>query len=407
MPTNDVTEHLESSQSKPPAEIAPYAADWSLFARRTAAVFLLLTLLFTASLVGPVVQNTILALILAFILLYPIRVLTQHTRLTYKLAVLLVLLLYLALAILIIGNVTSPVANFIRTAAVALQIGLTEFITFLENYTPGQGWLVDVATGEKIVNLNFILEPLSQWVQGQNLQELANVLANFLVAFTATTGTIGNFLVNAFVVHVLAIVFLLEIPHGFRWFFSILPATHRREYALLFTRMSAMWVAYFRGTVTAAGLTGLLVWVALTLLGIRNATIVAISAGLLSLLPVVGGFIAFPVVGLNAFLAGSTVLDLNPLLLTVLVLVIYLLIGTAVWNIIYPRLAGNAVALPMSIVILGLIIGGALGGVLGIFLAAPVLGIIRQVVEYVLKKIRGGDPYPGEPEPPFLSGLLS
>jgi hypothetical protein len=58
-------------------------------------------------------------------------------------------------------------------------------------------------------------------------------------------------------------------------------------------------------------------------------------------------------------------------------------------------------------VILGIILGTSIGGILGAFLAVPLMAILREIVEYLLKKIQGGDPYPGEPEPTFFKRKIS
>ena len=396
-----------SQESVDPVDRAPYPANWSLFARRVAAVGLILALLFTASLVGPVVHNTSLALILAFLLVHPIQILTKRTRLTYRWATVLVFLLYLISAVLVLTLVVGPVIQFLIVTAAGLRGLLNESIQFLRSYTPDQGWLIDPQTGQHLFNFNFMLEPLSRWARGEGLEELAQVVPRLVDAVTVTAGTVGGLATNAFIIHILAIVFLLEIPRGFVWLFETIPPPHRREYAILFERMSRMWVTYFQANLTVGLIMGVLVWLMMTVLGIRNAVIVAIIAGVFALLPVVGTFVAFPVLGLNTFFAGSAYLDLSPLVLTIIVLTIYTLIGLTLFNIIYPKIAGEAVALPISIVILSIIVGGALFGVLGIFLAPAVLAVIRHLVEFVIRKIRGGDPYPGEPAPAFLDQLAS
>jgi hypothetical protein len=40
---------------------------------------------------------------------------------------------------------------------------------------------------------------------------------------------------------------------------------------------------------------------------------------------------------------------------------------------------------------------------LGFLLAAAVMGIFSELFVFMLKKIRGEDPYPGEPEPPLFT----
>jgi len=75
------------------------------------------------------------------------------------------------------------------------------------------------------------------------------------------------------------------------------------------------------------------------------------------------------------------------------------LINQVVRLVIFPRLAGKATHLPVFFVILGLVIAAVLWGVIGVILVVPLLGTVREVLNYVLKKINRQDPYPGEQPP--------
>jgi hypothetical protein len=49
---------------------------------------------------------------------------------------------------------------------------------------------------------------------------------------------------------------------------------------------------------------------------------------------------------------------------------------------------------------------GAFMGVIGLFIAAAAVAIIGEIVDFALKKLRGEDPYPGQPEPLLFSQYL-
>jgi predicted PurR-regulated permease PerM len=48
------------------------------------------------------------------------------------------------------------------------------------------------------------------------------------------------------------------------------------------------------------------------------------------------------------------------------------------------------------VVLIGVFAGAAAYGLLGAFLVAPVIGSVVVIVRYLLAKIGGVDPYPGE-----------
>jgi hypothetical protein len=63
--------------------------------------------------------------------------------------------------------------------------------------------------------------------------------------------------------------------------------------------------------------------------------------------------------------------------------------------------------LPVIVIVPAVIVAGALGGALRMILIGPILGFAQELAQYVPKKIRGGDPYPGETEPSLFDGLLA
>lgn len=375
-----------------------YPAEWSGWARRVAAISLIIATIYAATLLGPVLQSTVLALIIALILFYPIRALARRTPLSYGLSVALVFVLYLFVATFLIVNLVLPVTAFIGNLLTDAQDQFTEFLQELRNYQPADGIINEPVTGMQ-VDLNFVLEPLSQLARGENLQQLTGVVPNVLGAVTNTAGQVTNIVTGLFLSHFLAFLFLLEVPNGYRWFVETIPLDHRREYALLLDRAAMVWNNFFRGQLIVGSIIGSLTWLQLSIMGIPAAIVIAVFTGFISLIPILGGFVALIPIGLVPLLQGSRVLELDPLPLALLVVAINIAMQQVIWNVVAPKITGDAVALPMPVIILGLFVGTAIGGVLGAFLAAPVMGILRVLLTYVVKKIRGGDPFPGETDP--------
>ena len=75
------------------------------------------------------------------------------------------------------------------------------------------------------------------------------------------------------------------------------------------------------------------------------------------------------------------------------------MISQIIWNAVAPKILGDALDLPLPVIIVGVFIGAAAGGVLGAFLVAPIMATMRVLIAYTWNKINLQDPYPGEPEP--------
>ena len=101
----------------------------------------------------------------------------------------------------------------------------------------------------------------------------------------------------------------------------------------------------------------------------------AVVVGFISLIPTVCGIVALVPIAVTALLQGSTVFtDLPNGTFAVLVVAVNLLISLIIWNGVAPKILGDAVNLPLPILLVGVFVGAALGGILGAFLVAPILG---------------------------------
>lgn len=380
----------------------PYQADWSPWARRLAIVVLAIALVFVAVLLRSVLSLAIIAFILAYLLAQPARLLARRTRLSYTLAVLLVALAYVLIVVLVLAVSAVPLVRSFTSLAESVATTVDESVRFLQNYTPDQGWLTD-EQGRKTVDLNFVLEPLSVLVQNSgsdgDVQGALNAVQALTGAISGTVGAITGLLGELLVVHLLALFFLLDAPLMRQGIASAIPERFRRESGILATRIGRVWNSFMRATLLLAILAGVLNGLIVFLLGIPSAAIVGLLTGLFSLVPILGGILTMVTLTLVALVQGSATLALSPIALALVALALSAITGFVVWNIIFPKLAGNAVSLPITVIVLGVLVGGAVGGILGTLLATPVLGIARELLTYVIAKIEGGDPFPGVPAP--------
>jgi len=139
------------------------------------------------------------------------------------------------------------------------------------------------------------------------------------------------------------------------------------------------------------------------LTGCRTGLVLALITAIVSLIPTIGGFVALVPLALVPLLQGSSVFPTMPsTTLAVLVVGVNLIISQVIWNVVAPKILGDAVALPLPIIIVGVFVGAALGGFLGAFLIVPLLGTLRVIVIYLIKKIVQEDPFPGEAAPPVV-----
>ena len=115
----------------------------------------------------------------------------------------------------------------------------------------------------------------------------------------------------------------------------------------------------------------------------------AIVAGLLELLPIIGPIIA----AIPAVLLAATVgLDA-----VVAALALYLVVQQVENTVLVPKIQGDAVELHPSIVIFALVIGGAMAGLLGAILSLPIAAAARNIYRYLYRRLEPN------PEPPSVA----
>ncbi len=168
---------------------------------------------------------------------------------------------------------------------------------------------------------------------------------------------------------------------------GLVPPDYWEDVDVLRGKIGAVWNSFFRGllllSVTIGVITGVLTWV----VGVKNALLLGILAGVLEVVPTLGPIIAcIPAVAV-AYFQGSTHLPLAQGWFALLVLGLYVLIQQVENNFLAPRILGGSVKLHPLVVMVGAIGGYALGGIVGAFLAAPVIGTLKIVGRYVYDKL--------------------
>ena len=228
-------------------------------------------------------------------------------------------------------------------------------------------------------------------IAGNNLQEgvqtflakllsfVQNLGSNFLSSVGNMGGLIGNLLFGI----IFSIYFLADGVKIALYWERILRLLIGEKRVLAFRGFlkdaDRAFSGYIRGQLIDGIIMAFLVSISLSLVGVRYALAIGILTGIGNLIPYVGPFVAYGTTVLVCTLYG----DFSKLLPAVLVLFV---IQTLDGNVINPRLLSNSIDIHPLLVIISLIIGGAVGGVLGIFLAAPIAGLIKLQVDRMVEK---------------------
>lgn len=186
-------------------------------------------------------------------------------------------------------------------------------------------------------------------------------------AFNVTTKVFGGLFstITIFVVSLYLLMYEDSFKKSLSNFFA-----HESKEKVLFTldQVNFKLGAWFRGQIFLCFIIGLFSWIGLVILGLPYALPLALSAGILEVVPTLG-----PI--LSAIPAVIIALTVSPTMgLTVAVL--YMLIQALENQLIVPKVMQKAVGLNPVIVILGIMIGANLMGIAGALLAIPFISFM-------------------------------
>lgn len=119
---------------------------------------------------------------------------------------------------------------------------------------------------------------------------------------------------------------------------------------------------------------GIVVSIAMLILNVKYAVLLGFLIGLFNLIPFFGAIIAVGIAILVTLLTDG----IGKAIVMAIVVIILQQIDA---NIINPKIVGNSLEISQLLVIFAVTIGGAYFGVLGMFLAVPVMTVIKMVIE--------------------------
>ncbi len=159
-----------------------------------------------------------------------------------------------------------------------------------------------------------------------------------------------------------------------RFVLSLLPHGERRAVRTAWNEIEQRLGYWLRGQLTLMAAVGAMTAAAYLLLGLENALLLGLFAGIAELIPIVGPAIGAVPALIAALVAGGPELAL-------LVAGVYVVIQLLEGHVLVPMIMRNAVGLPPFVVIVALLIGAAVAGLIGALLAVPVAAAIAVVLE--------------------------
>jgi len=219
--------------------------------------------------------------------------------------------------------------------------------------------------------LNKILEEAVTF-SNEQLAELIEFIQHLIIGILeAFIAILMTLMVAAFI--------SIDLPRFMGFFRSLVPEGVRVSYDELLTRVDRGLSGVIRGQLIICVVNGILTFIGLWLIEVKFAVLLAVIAGVFSIIPVFGAVISTIPICIIAATQSMT----KAVLVLAWILGIHFLEG----NILNPKIIGTSAEIHPVIVIFALLAGESTYGLVGAILAVPVASILLSLFKFFRDKV--------------------
>lgn len=220
-----------------------------------------------------------------------------------------------------------------------------------------------LTSGVSLKNLLSQIQTIASGISGGVFQALSTIFGGIL----------------SFILVLVISFYLAAQDRGIENFLKLVSPGKSQKYVIsLWTRAQTKIGLWLQGQLLLGLIIGVLVYLGLTVIGVPNALLLAVIAGLFELIPIFGPILA----AIPAVLIGLTV---SPTV-ALLVVGLYVIVQQFENYLIQPMVVQKVVGISPLIAIIALIVGAQLAGLLGVILSVPIAAVVMEFVGDVAKE---------------------
>lgn len=224
------------------------------------------------------------------------------------------------------------------------------------------------------------LQNLNQIGAKNGIERSSQGLSMLTSSLSKASSGIFNFIVSlfggiiSFFIILVITFYLVAEEDGMKRFIRNIVPWKNQPYAMqLINKIQGRMGYWLRGQLFLSLIVFSLVYLGLSIIGVKYALILALTAGLFEIIPYLGPLMSAVPAVFFAFAESPTK--------ALMVIGLYFLIQQAENHLIVPKVMGKSVGLNPIIVILSILIGARIGGAVGAVLAVPVATAISVYFE--------------------------
>ncbi len=306
------------------------------------------------SIIVPVIMAFIFAIILRPIVLF----FKKRLRFPHVFAVLFSVILFVTLVASVLTYISFQVTDIVSDFD-KIQKNLTIHIHSIQNY----------------VKENFHLSNREQKeymndATSDTLEKGKEIIGSTLLSFTDTLFTMILIPIYTFLI-------LLYRTHFMMFLNKLFKPEYHVKLSEILNLIKVAVKSYILGLVFEMIIVSVLTSIGLSIIGVPYAILLGILTGLLNLIPYIGILVA-GILTIIVSLSGSSELSM-----IFGVLIVNLIVQLIDNNILVPMVVSSKVEINSLVTIIGIIIGGSIAGISGMFLAIPIIAILKVIFDRI------------------------
>ena len=283
-----------------------------------------------------------------------------------KARVLSVFTVYIIATVLIIIAV-----NFLIPAIV------NSFIDFVNNFQNYYNIMVNNVNDlpqDSFLKSDLILDVINS-IKNIDFKQFINI--DSLAQYAKGAINIATKIFDFFVAIIVSIYILLQRREILQFFKKLGKATLKENIynsiEKYFNRTNNIFFNFLAGQFIDGVVVGIITSIAMSIMGVKYAVLLGFMIGLFNMIPYFGAIIAVIISAVITVLTGGIAQAIS----MVIVVTILQQIDA---NIINPKIIGTSLKISPLLVIFGVTVGGAYFGIWGMFLAVPIIAVLKLVI---------------------------
>lgn len=322
----------------------------------------------------------VLGIVIAYLLNPVVQYLTRWKHMNRSIVSVLILALFTLLLTVVLAVIIPPAARQLLNLIENMPQYIDAIMAWLN---PHIVW-AQQALGERVPdNAETIIK--------ENADKVLAATGGIAAGIATGGQAVVSFATTLVLTPLVAYFMMKEWPHMTHWVENLIPREEQKVVRDLLDQIDRKLSGFIRGQLTVAFLLGLIYAVALSIAGLDYGFLIGLSAGALSIIPLVGSTLGLIVSVVVAWFQTGDIAYVG------IIAAIFFAGQMIEGNVLSPKLLGDSVGMHPLWIIFAVMAGGSLFGILGMLLAVPVAAVVGVLAGFAILQYKNSAVYKKNP----------